>query len=114
MRDLMRSLKQKKTLAKFIYLFLPSLSHRPTLSLSLFLSARLLHLLSPPSSSPSPDVPPSPDVLPSPPSSSSDEKVSRLHLCAPFAVGPQQVEVAPPPSLPGRASATVVGVPNPL
>ena len=51
----MRSLKQKKTLAKFIYLFLPSLflivplslSLIVPLSLSLFLSARILHLLSP-------------------------------------------------------------------
>uniref|UniRef100_A0A3Q7IVX5 Reverse transcriptase Ty1/copia-type domain-containing protein n=1 Tax=Solanum lycopersicum TaxID=4081 RepID=A0A3Q7IVX5_SOLLC len=68
-----------------------------------------------PSSSPSPDVPPSPNVPPSPTSSSSDEKVNRqLHLCASFAVGPQQVEVAPPPSPPGRAATAVVGVPNPL
>ena len=105
MRDLMMSLKQKKTLAKNSYLFLPSLflivplSPPSFLTLSSFLSARLLHLLSSASSSPSPDVPPSP------PSCSSDEKVSRLHLCAPFAVGPQQVEVAPPPSPSDRAAA---------
>ena len=54
MRDLMRSLKQKKTLAKFIYLFLPSLflivplslSHRsspPNFSIS-SLRRHLLHL----------------------------------------------------------------------
>uniref|UniRef100_A0A3Q7J4Y6 Uncharacterized protein n=1 Tax=Solanum lycopersicum TaxID=4081 RepID=A0A3Q7J4Y6_SOLLC len=59
-------------------------------------------------------MPPSPDVPPSPPSSSSDEKVSCIHLCAPFAVGPQQVKAAPPPSPSGRAIAAVVGVSNPL